>query len=116
MLADSKTNFVTIESLAKTRNRLDTTSNPLPTALEISIGQGEAALLMLLMRDNYGSLSAVNATTIRAPKDRVRVWLLDEKFPTAQGWKPAEVTVQLSDTAPVSAAIVDSQAAQRGSS
>ncbi|KAI1361898.1 putative chloroperoxidase [Xylaria arbuscula] len=115
-LADSKTNFVTIESLAKTRNRLDTTSNPLPTAQEISIGQGEGALLMLLMRDTYGALSAINATTIRAPKERTKVWLLEEKFPTAQGWKPAEVTVQLTDTAPVSAAIVDSQAAQRGSS
>ncbi|KAI0521617.1 putative chloroperoxidase [Xylaria bambusicola] len=113
-LADSKPNFLTVESLAKTRNRLDTTSNPLPTTQEISVGQGEGALLLLLMRDTY--VRTDNISTIRAPKDRTRVWLLEERFPTAQGWQPAKETVLLSDTAPISAAIVDSQAVQRGSS
>ncbi|KAK5626792.1 hypothetical protein RRF57_002507 [Xylaria bambusicola] len=114
LLADSKTDYLTVESLAKTRNRLDTTSSPLPTAREISIGQGEGALLMLLMRDTY--VRSSNISTIRAPKDRTKVWLLEERFPTAQGWQPAKETVQLSDTAPISTAIVDSQAVQRGTS
>lgn len=116
-LADSKTNYVTVDSMAKTRNRLDATSKPLLTAEELGVAQGEAALLMLLMRDTYVSLqtSEQDISTLRAPKDRTRVWLLEEKFPTAQGWKPAEQVIQLTDLGPVSTAIVDSQAAQRGS-
>lgn len=115
LLADSKTNFLTIESVAKTRNRLDKSSTPPLTASETGVAQGEAALMMLLMRDTYVSLhvSVINATTLRAPKDRTGVWLLQEKFPTAQGWKPAEEIVQLADLGPISTAIVDSQAAQK---
>ncbi|TGJ84660.1 hypothetical protein E0Z10_g4128 [Xylaria hypoxylon] len=118
LLSDSKTNFLTIDSVAKTRNRLDKSSNPPLTASQLGVAQGEAALMLLLMRDTYVSLptNEKNATTLRAPKDRTRVWLLEEKFPTAQGWKPAEVVVQPADLGPVNNAIVDSQAAQRASS
>ncbi|KAI1427371.1 putative chloroperoxidase [Xylaria sp. FL1777] len=118
LLADSKTNYLTVDSVAKTRNRLDASSNPPLTASELGVAQGEAALMLLLMRDTYFSLqtSETNVSTLRAPKDRTRVWLLEEKFPTAQGWQPAAEVVQITDLGPISAAIVDSQAAQRASS
>ncbi|KAI1278963.1 putative chloroperoxidase [Xylaria sp. FL0933] len=114
LLADSKTNYLTVDSVAKTRNRLDKSSNPPLTTAELGVAQGEAALMLLLMRDTYVSLenSEKNITTLRAPKDRTGVWLLEEKFPTAQGWKPAEVLVEVADIGPISAAIVDSQARQ----
>ncbi|KAI8949847.1 putative chloroperoxidase [Xylaria longipes] len=117
LLADSKTNFLTIDSVAKTRNRLDASSNPPLTASELGVAQGEAALMMLLMRDTYVSLPAneQDLSTLRAPKERTRVWLLQEKFPTAQGWKPAEELVQVADLGPVNTAIVDAQAALKGS-
>ncbi|KAI0111086.1 putative chloroperoxidase [Nemania sp. FL0031] len=118
LLADSKTNYLTVESVAKTRNRLDTSSNPPLTESQLGVAQGEAALMMVLMRDTYVSLqnSSKDISTLRAPKERTRVWLLEEKFPTAQGWKPAEEIVQLADLGPVSSAIISSQAEQRGSS
>ncbi|KAI0425692.1 putative chloroperoxidase [Xylaria sp. FL1042] len=114
LLADSKTNYLTVDSVAITRNRLDKSSNPPLTTSQLGVAQGEAALMMLLMRDTYVPLenSEKNITTLRAPKDRTKVWLLEEKFPTAQGWKPAEVVVEIADIAPISAAIVDSQARQ----
>ncbi|KAI0532515.1 putative chloroperoxidase [Xylaria digitata] len=118
LLADSRTSFLTIDSVAKTRNRVDAVSKPPPTAAELGVAQGEAALMLLLMRDTYVSLpvNENNVTTLRAPKDRTRVWLLEEKFPTAQGWKPAEEVVQVADLGPITNAIVGSQAAQRASS
>ncbi|KAI3326976.1 Cloroperoxidase [Xylariaceae sp. AK1471] len=117
LLADSSTNFLTIDSVAKSRNRVDKISKPAPTAQELAVGQGEAALMMLLMRDTYVSLqtSEQDPSTFRAPKDRTRVWLLQEQFPTAQGWKPAEQVVQLADLGPINTAIVSSQAAQKDS-
>jgi hypothetical protein len=118
LLADSSTSFLTIESVAKSRNRVDKVSKPPPTAQELGVGQGEAALMMLLMRDTYVSLqtSEQDLSKLRAPKDRTRVWLLQEEFPTAQGWRPAEEVVQIADLGPVNTAIVASQAAQKGSS
>ncbi|KAI1127275.1 putative chloroperoxidase [Nemania abortiva] len=137
LLADSKTNYLTVDSVAKTRNRLDTSSNPPLTEFQLGVAQGEAALMMVLMRDTcmYSLIpetlaamapivlenvslqnSSKDISTLRAPKDRTRVWLLEEKFPTAQGWKPAEEVVQLADLGPVSSAIVSSQAEQRGTS
>jgi hypothetical protein len=118
LLADSSTNYLTIESVAKSRIRVDQISKPAPTEAQEGVGQAEAALLMLLMRDTYVSLatSQKDLSKMRAPKDRTRVWLLEERFPTAQGWKPAEDVIQLSDLGPINTAIVSSQEAQRGSS
>lgn len=117
LFADSRSSFLTIESVGKTRNRLDAGSRPPLTASELGIAQGEAALLMLLMRDTYVSLptNEQDVSTLRAPKDRARVWLLEERFPTAQGWKAAEEVVQIADLGPITAAVVASQAAQKGS-
>ncbi|KAI0182930.1 putative chloroperoxidase [Xylaria flabelliformis] len=117
LLADSRTSFLTIDSVAKTRNRLDKSSNPPLTTSELGVAQGEAALMMLLMRDTYVSLptNEQDVSTLRAPKERTKVWLLEEKFPTAQGWKPAEEVVQIADLGPINDAIVASQDAQRES-
>ncbi|KAI1163453.1 putative chloroperoxidase [Nemania serpens] len=99
LFADSRTSFLTIDSVAKTRNRLDASSKPPLTAEELGVAQGEAALMMLLMRDTYVSLPTNEQ---------------DERFPTAQGWKPAEEVVQISDLGPIVDAVVASQAAQKG--
>ncbi|KAI0393407.1 Cloroperoxidase [Xylariaceae sp. FL0594] len=117
LLADSGgvgVSYLTIDSVARSRNRVDATAVPLPTEAQIGVGQAEAALLMLLMRDTYFSSSLAAPSKLRAPKDRTRVWLLEERFPTAYGWKPAEQLVQLADLGPISDAIVAAQAAQKG--
>ncbi|KAI8627963.1 Cloroperoxidase [Xylariaceae sp. FL1651] len=117
LLADSSTNYLTVASLAKSRNRVEKLTNPPITAAQVTTSQGEAALLMLLMRDTYVSLQTAqqNISTLRAPKDRVKVWLLEERFPTAQGWKPAEQEIELADLGPVDTAITAAQAAAKGS-
>ncbi|KAI1114185.1 putative chloroperoxidase [Nemania sp. NC0429] len=117
LFTDSRSNFLTIDSVAKTRNRLDASSKPPLTTSELGVAQGEAALMMLLMRDTYVSLptNEQDVSTLRAPKERTRVWLLEERFPTAQGWKPAEEVVQIADLGPITAAVIASQAAQKGS-
>ncbi|KAI0401606.1 putative chloroperoxidase [Xylaria palmicola] len=118
LFTDSKTNFLTVDSVAKTRNRLDKGSTPPLTTSQLGVAQGEAGLMMALMRDTYVPLQTneKDVRTLRAPKDRTRVWLLQEKFPTAEGWKPAEEIVQLADLGPIIDAIVKSQDAQRASS
>lgn len=118
LLADSNSNFLTVDSVAKSRNRVDKISKPPPTPAELGVGQGEAALMMMLMRDDYVSLqtSKDDLSTLRMPKDRTSVWLLQEKFPTAQGWRPSKEVIQFADLAPINAAIVASQAAQKGDS
>lgn len=68
LFADSRTSFLTIDSVAKTRNRLDASSKPPLTAEELGVAQGEAALMMLLMRDTYVSLptNEQDVSTLRA--------------------------------------------------
>ncbi|KAI2627217.1 Cloroperoxidase [Xylaria nigripes] len=116
MLVDSRTNFLTIDSVARTRNRLDASSCPALTASQLAAAQNEASLMMLLMRDTSVSLQTneEDPSTLRAPKDRVSAWLLEERFPTAQGWRPAEDIVQFTALGSINAALVASQVAQKG--
>jgi hypothetical protein len=114
LFADSSSNFLTVDSVAKSANRVQKIAQPALTAQQTAVAQGEAALMMLLMRDTYVSLSTSqqDLSKLRAPKDRTKVWLLEEKFPTAQGWKPAEQIVTVADLGPINTAIVSSQARQ----
>ncbi|KAI0154218.1 Cloroperoxidase [Xylariaceae sp. FL1272] len=107
-LADSTSNYITIASIAKTRNRIEAAENPQISAGDQGVSQAEAALLMLLMRDTYSEID--DLSKMRAPKDRVKAWLVDEKFPTAQGWKPADVVVQQAALGPVIGGIAAAQA------
>ncbi|KAI1263786.1 putative chloroperoxidase [Xylariaceae sp. FL1019] len=108
-LGDSTSNYITISSIAKTRSRIEAAENPQISAGDQGVSQAEAALLMLLMRDTYSEIDDLDK--LRAPKDRVKAWLVDEKFPTAQGWKPADVLVEQSALGPVISAIAAAQAA-----
>ncbi|KAI1337158.1 Cloroperoxidase [Xylariaceae sp. FL0016] len=112
LLGDSKTSYLNVASLAKSRNRVDGLS-PALTAAQESTSQAEAALLLTLMMDG-GVPAAADATEAfiagsKAPKNRVRAWLKDERFPIAEGWKPSTRLVQFADFSPFSDAIKTAQ-------
>lgn len=48
----------------------------------------------------------------KAPKDRVRMWFEQEKFPTEFGWRPSKRTIRLADMSPAIDAIVKSMKKQ----
>ncbi|KAI1324439.1 putative chloroperoxidase [Xylariaceae sp. FL0255] len=106
--------YITVQSLAVSRLRVQAESeNDTPpvtlTSSQVSTSEAEAAILLLLMRDTESSLAEEEmnvSALLRAPVDRMREWLLWERFPTDLGWAPATVEVQQADVANVTAAIV----------
>ncbi|KAI1810711.1 Cloroperoxidase [Poronia punctata] len=110
LLADNE-KYLTIESVARSRNRVEEESADIVTGDDIAVGRAEAALMMLLMRDTSSYSSSL---PLRAPKDRTRVWLLEEKFPVDQGWRPAKELLELDAVGPVSEAIAEAQDALKG--
>ncbi|KAI0019673.1 Chloroperoxidase [Xylariomycetidae sp. FL0641] len=115
LLADSKTDHITIASLARSRARVDALSGGTDILSDADEGAAlaEAAFVLLLMLDGAipdasGSETA-DFAALKAPKDRVRVWLGEERFPVAQGWAPSQRLIPLADLGPVSDAIAAAQ-------
>ncbi|KAK5987676.1 Chloroperoxidase-like protein [Cladobotryum mycophilum] len=90
-LADSNTDFVSLDSIGISRLRLEAASKPKELKdTERKATLFEASLLMTMMMD--GPIPAgsdnPNPAVYIAPKKRVRFWLNEEKLPIEQGWKP----------------------------
>lgn len=86
-------------SIARTRVRRERESlrlgNPPLSKLFFAFSKGEAGLILTIMGDDAGPITAENAETRRAPKERVKVFLLEERFPTDLGFKrPGRVVEQ----------------------
>ncbi|CAJ2503678.1 Uu.00g110720.m01.CDS01 [Anthostomella pinea] len=109
-LADSKSNYITLASMAHSRNRVEALSPTLSDA-DAAAGLGEAGLLLLLMMDTAipAAAAGYDYSTLQAPKDRVRVWLRDERFPAAEGWTPSVREVEIADLGSVSDALTKAQ-------
>ncbi|KAM0259703.1 hypothetical protein ACHAQJ_003137 [Trichoderma viride] len=114
LLADSPTSFVNIDSIAKTRLRVQTESKP--NALSenrFNAALFEAAMVLIMISDqapdatNNPPLSAY-----QAPKDRVRTWFEQERFPTELGWQPSKREIKLADLDPAIKGIVESMKQQ----
>jgi hypothetical protein len=56
--------------------------------------KGEAAMILLMFGEGNGPVTAKNADSRRMPKERLRSWLMDERFPTAQGFKRSSRPLQ----------------------
>ncbi|KAL7812131.1 Chloroperoxidase [Trichoderma aethiopicum] len=114
LLADSDTPFLTVDSIAKTRLRLLQESEPrvLPEN-EVTFTLFEAAFTLTMMSDNSPDADLnPPPSAYKAPKDRIRMWFEQEKFPTEFGWRPSKRTIKLADMSPAIDAIVESMKKQ----
>ncbi|EFY94243.1 Chloroperoxidase [Metarhizium robertsii ARSEF 23] len=108
LLDDSPTDYLNAASLAKSRARVEALSAPqkIPTQHEV-LALTEAGLLLMMMKEGQvpSALSMPSVQTWKAPKDRVKVWLTEERLPEELGWKRSERTIGVLDLAPVVAAV-----------
>lgn len=113
LLDDSPTDYLDVASLAKSRTRVEALSAPqrIPPQHE-ALALGEAGLLLIMMKEGEvpSALSIPSVQTWKAPKDRVKVWLTEERLPDELGWKRSERTIGLLDLAPAVAAITAEKA------
>jgi hypothetical protein len=95
--------FLNTASVAQTRLRRERESrqagSPPLSQLFFDSAQGEAALILLIMSDDLGTVTSQNADYRQVPKSRVRTWLLDERFPEDLGFRIPRRQVQASDQA-----------------
>ncbi|QDS74503.1 hypothetical protein FKW77_007087 [Venturia effusa] len=90
-LADSSSSWLDTTSVARTRNRRTRDSQragngPIDQG-GLAAAQGEASLVLLVMSDEIGAVTAENADALKCPKARVQRWLLDERFPVLDGFR-----------------------------
>ncbi|KHN94422.1 Chloroperoxidase [Metarhizium album ARSEF 1941] len=108
LLNDSSTDYLTVASLAASRDRVEKLSAPQRLSPQ---GQQtayfEAGMLLMMMKEGEvpSALTFPDPRTWRAPKERVRVWLTEERLPEELGWKRNARTVSAMDWPPVTAAI-----------
>ncbi|KAL7942889.1 Chloroperoxidase [Trichoderma barbatum] len=114
LLADSPTSFINVDSIAKTRLRVE--SESMPNALsenQMNAALIEAAMVLVMMADRSPD-AAVNPplSAYQGPKDRIRAWFEQERFPTEFGWKPSARTIKLADLNPAIHGILKSMEKQ----
>ncbi|RFU80659.1 chloroperoxidase [Trichoderma arundinaceum] len=114
LLADSPTSFVNIDSIAKTRLRVQTESEP--NALsdnQITAALTEAAMVLVMMSDHTPD-ATINPplSAYQGPKDRIRAWFEQERFPLEFGWQPSKRMIKLADLEPAIKGIVKSMEQQ----
>lgn len=87
LLADTPDSYLSVASLARSRNRAEALSPPLTAAFKAQ-SLGEAALVpMIMSQDPIPSTgTAEDYGRLRAPKDRVSLWLSNERLPVEAGW------------------------------
>ncbi|KAK5989613.1 Peroxidase stcC-like protein [Cladobotryum mycophilum] len=114
LLADSPTPFVTVESIARTRLRDDAESKPnIMLQSQVMSTIAEAAMVLMMMMDKAPAASSKpELSAFQGPKNRLRIWLEQERFPTELGWRPSARRILLADLKPAMTGIVESMRAQ----
>ncbi|KAK5995406.1 Chloroperoxidase-like protein [Cladobotryum mycophilum] len=117
MFADSPSKYVTIDTVATTRIRDEKAS--LPATMNESQTKAsllEGALVATLMMEGPIPAAATmpKKEQFFAPKDRVKVWLSEERFPTELGWGPSVRRVLVVDLLPPVKYLNDTMHAMRG--
>jgi hypothetical protein len=114
LLADSHTSFVNIDSIAKTRLRVQNESKP--NALSenrLNAALFEAAMVLIMISDHApDATSNPPLSAYQAPKERIRTWFEQERFPTELGWQPSKREIKLTDLNPAIKGIVESMQQQ----
>jgi hypothetical protein len=110
--------YVNASSVGRTRVRRERESlaagNPPLSDLFFNGAQGEAALVLLIFGEGSGPVTAKNAEARKAPKEQLRSWLINERFPTDQGFKRSSRQVQAAENGFLVSAIAKWQASMEG--
>ncbi|KAL7788924.1 Chloroperoxidase [Trichoderma ceciliae] len=115
LLADSPTLFVDIDSIAKTRLRVQTESEPNALSENGSNAALTEAAMVLVMMADHSPDATINPplSAYQGPKDRIRAWFEQERFPTDFGWQPSKRTIKLTDLDPAIKGITESMEQQQ---
>jgi hypothetical protein len=87
VLADSKTDYLDIDSIAKGRTRVEALSAPFSDA-ELAASQAEGGSILMVMSERPvpGNGEVDDYKHLRASKARIAIWLSDERLPVELGW------------------------------
>lgn len=119
LLDDSPGDHIDAASIAKTRLRVEGVSKPGKlTTHEQLLAYVESSLVLMMMKEEPvpSAWTLPSAKSWTAPKDRVRVWLTEERLPEELGWKRSERQLQPADLFPIIKSIFDQKRAQSGRS
>jgi Peroxidase, family 2 len=109
LLADASGQYLTVESLAKTRTRREAESrqvgSPALDAKHSTLAYGESALLLQVLGHLGGK---GDGSEYLVPKSAARQWLLEERLP--DGWKKPPYQITLASTTLLSGKIVAAKA------
>jgi hypothetical protein len=93
--------YLNTSSVGRTRVRRERESlalgNPPLADIFFTGAQGEAALILLIFGEDKGPVTARNADSRRIPKERLRSWLINEKFPTENGFRRSIRQIQAAE-------------------
>ncbi|EGR44087.1 uncharacterized protein TRIREDRAFT_112640 [Trichoderma reesei QM6a] len=117
LLEDSPTDCITVSSLAKTRLHVEALSAPQELTLKESFfTYFEASLLLLMMNDGPipSGWSFPSPDSYCAPKEKVEIWLTEERFPVELGWKKPERKLGIVDFVPAMKGVFEHKRLQAG--
>ncbi|KAH7319976.1 Chloroperoxidase [Stachybotrys elegans] len=105
LLADADGDSLTIQSLGRSRARVHARSggNPLPGTMNSQANFEATALLATVPHDP--EWAPEDYLELRAPKDLVRVWFTEERFPVELGWRTPRHVLTLEDLGRLPAAV-----------
>lgn len=117
LLEDSPTDCLTTASLARSRIYVETLSSPAElSAKDAFFSYLEASILLVLMNEQPApsGWSFPSASAYCAPKQRVEVFLTEERLPEELGWKRSERKLGAMDFLPVMKNIYEEKRLQSG--
>lgn len=108
LLADSPSDHLDAKSIAKSRLRVEALSKPNTLRMkEQLLAYVESGLVLMMMKEETvpSAFTFPSPKVWTAPKDRVLVWLREERLPSELGWKRSERQIGVVDLFPIMAAI-----------
>ncbi|KKO99714.1 hypothetical protein THAR02_08192 [Trichoderma harzianum] len=114
LMSDSPTSFIDVDSIAKTRLRVESESTPNALSKnQMNAALFEAAMVLVMMSDHSPDAEFnPPLSAYQGPKDRIRAWFEQERFPTEFGWQPSARTIKLADLNPAINGIIKSMERQ----
>lgn len=119
LLEDSPSDHIDAASIARSRLRVEVLSRPKKlSAQDQLLAYVEASLVLMMMKEDTvpSAFTLPSSKTWTAPKERVRIWLSEERLPEELGWKQSERQLRAQDLFPIMKAIFDQKRIQGGRS
>lgn len=116
-MADSPTPFINVDSIAKSRLRVESESIPNELSKnQMNAALFEAAMVLVMMSDHSPDVELnPPLSAYQGPKDRIQTWFEQERFPTEFRWSPSARTIKLADLNPAIDGIIKSMERQDNS-